>query len=133
VRDKLQQYLDSILPLLNLKQWTIKVSKDIPSDDAWADIEVSENLWEATLRIGDDFFRETPESQRRILAHEMVHVHQAPVERLVNTLEGVLGSQAFEILDKVWDTETERSAESLSFVIAEMLPLPELKEGRKRS
>lgn len=133
MRTKVEEYLNAILPTLNLTQWKVKISKDIPSDDAWADIEVSENLWEASLRISDDFFRETPESQRRILAHEMVHVHQASVERLVNTLEGVLGSQGYEILDKLWDTETERVAEALSFVIAQVMPLPEFKEGRKRA
>jgi hypothetical protein len=133
MRTKVEEYLNAVLPALNLPQWKVKISKDIPNDDAWADVEVSENLWEANLRISDDFFRETPESQRRILAHEMVHVHQASVERLVNTLEGVLGSQGYEILDKLWDTETERVAEAMSFVIAQVMPMPEFKEGRKRA
>ena len=109
---------------MHLTQWTLKVSNDIPSDDSWADIEVSENLGEASIRLSNDFFKETPESQRRILAHELMHVHHAALERLLGTLEGVLGSQAYEVLDKVWDTEGERVAEALSFVVAERLPLP---------
>ena len=111
--------------VMNLRQWTLKVSNDIPADDSWADVEVSENLWEATIRLSADFFKESPESQRRILAHELMHVHTAALERLMGTLSGVLGSQAYEVLDKVWDTEGERVAEALSFVVAGVLPLPE--------
>ena len=112
---------------MHLKQWTLKVSADIPSDDSWADIEVSDNLWEATVRISGDFFKETPESQRRILAHELMHVHLAALERLMGSMEGVLGSQAYEVVDKLWDTEGERVAEALSFIVAEVLPLPDFK------
>lgn len=124
LREQVTAYLNAHRDVMHLKQWTLKVSADIPSDDSWADIEVSDNLWEATVRISGDFFKETPESQRRILAHELMHVHHAALERLLGTLEGVLGSQAYEVLDKVWDTESERVAEALSFVVAERLPLP---------
>jgi hypothetical protein len=120
-------YLNANRDAMHLKQWTLKVSNDIPADDSWADVEVSENLWEASVRLSGDFFKETPESQRRILAHELMHVHNAALERLINTLSGVLGSQAYELLEKVWDTEGERVAEALSFVVAEVLPLPDFK------
>ena len=127
LREQVTAYLNTIRPVMHLTQWTIKVNNDIPADDSWADIEVSENLWEATIRLSNDFFKETPESQRRILAHELMHVHHAALERLMGTLEGTLGSQAYEVLDKVWDTEGERVAEALSFVVAEVLPLPDFK------
>jgi hypothetical protein len=124
-REQVTAYLNAHRDVMNLRQWTLKVSNDIPADDSWADVEVSENLWEATIRLSADFFKESPESQRRILAHELMHVHNAALERLMGTLSGVLGSQAYEVLDKVWDTEGERVAEALSFVVAGVLPLPE--------
>ena len=124
LRDQVTEYLNANRVVMHLTQWTLKVANDIPADDSWADIEVSENLWEASIRLSNDFFKETPESQRRILAHELMHVHLAALERLVGTLDGVLGSQAYEVLEKVWDTEGERVAEALSFVVAERLPLP---------
>ena len=123
-RNQVTEYLNANRVVMHLTQWTLKVANDIPADDSWADIEVSENLWEASIRLSNDFFKETPESQRRILAHELMHVHLAALERLVGTLDGVLGSQAYEVLEKVWDTEGERVAEALSFVVAERLPLP---------
>jgi len=127
LREQVTAYLNANRDVMHLKQWTLKVSNDIPADDSWADVEVSENLWEASVRLSGDFFKETPESQRRILAHELMHVHNAALERLIGTLSGVLGSQAFEVLEKVWDTEGERVAEALSFVVAEVLPLPDFK------
>ena len=127
LREQVAAYLNANRDVMHLKQWTLKVSNDIPADDSWADVEVSENLWEASVRLSGDFFKETPESQRRILAHELMHVHNAALERLMGTLSGVLGSQAYELLEKVWDTEGERVAEALSFVVAEVLPLPDFK------
>ena len=127
LREQVTAYLNANRDVMHLKQWTLKVSNDIPADDSWADVEVSENLWEASVRLSGDFFKETPESQRRILAHELMHVHNAALERLMGTLSGVLGSQAYELLEKVWDTEGERVAEALSFVVAEVLPLPDFK------
>jgi hypothetical protein len=132
-REKVKDYLDENLPLLNLKQWEIKVSTDLPGDDAWADIEASENLWIATLRLNNDFFREAPEHQRRILAHEMMHLHYASIERLIDSLEDVLGAESYVMLTKLWDVETERAAEAVSYVLAEALPLPVFKEARKRA
>ena len=127
LREQVTAYLNANRDVMHLKQWTLKVSNDIPADDSWADVEVSENLWEASVRLSGDFFKETPESQRRILAHELMHVHNAALERLIGTLSGVLGSQAYEIIEKVWDTEGERVAEALSFIVAEVLPLPDFK------
>lgn len=127
LREQVTEYLNANRDVMHLTQWTLKVSNDIPADDSWADIEVSDNLWEATVRISGDFFKESPESQRRILAHELMHVHMAALERLMATLEGVLGSQTYEVMDKVWDTEGERVAEALSFVVAPVLPLPDFK------
>jgi len=39
----------------------------------------------------------------------------------------VLGSQAYEVLEKLWDTEGERVAEALSFIVSGVLPLPNFK------
>ena len=124
MRREVAQYCNENLHLLNLKQWVIRVSDDLPPDDSWADVEVSENLWVATIRISNEFFKETPDSQRCILSHERMHVHNAGLERFINSLEGILGSQTFELLEKAWDTETERVAEALSHVVCSLLPLP---------
>lgn len=130
-RDKVREYLGKIKDELNLRQWNIKVSDDLPPDDSWADIEVSQNLWSATVRLSNDFFKESAEHQREILAHEMTHIHYSSLERLVETLEKVLGDQAYRILESLWDIESERAADSIAVPLGKSLPLPNFKVGRK--
>jgi hypothetical protein len=130
-RDKVRKYLADNKGKMNLRQWNIKVADDLPPDDSWADVEVSQNLWTATIRLSNDFFKESAEHQREILAHELSHVHYASVERLVETLEKILGDQAYKILESLWDIESERAADSIAVPLGRLLPLPNFKE-RKR-
>lgn len=136
-REQAKAYVDAALSVLNLKQWDIKISESLPPDDAYADVEVSTNLWQATIRLSEDFWKEKAESQRRILAHEMIHLHYAGVERLLETLESSLGSMVYDVVNNIWDVETERGADALSIPLAELLPLPEFTEeetnGRKEA
>jgi len=127
-REKAKAYIANAANTLNLKQWTINVSETLPPDDAYADVEASTNLWQATIRLSEDFWKEKPDSQRRIIAHELIHLHYAGVERLVEQLESSLGSIAFDIVNSIWDVESERGADALSFPLAELLPLPEFSE-----
>jgi hypothetical protein len=121
---KLNDYLTRAKSILNLSHWEIKISTDSPPDDAWADVEVSQNLYAATIRFSPTLWKEKPEEIRRVIAHELIHCHYAGVERLVETLEKTLGSQTYEIVSSIWDVESERGADSLSTVVAELLPLP---------
>ena len=121
---KLNDYLTRAKSILNLSHWEIKISTDSPPDDAWADVEVSQNLYAATIRFSPTLWKEKPEEIRRVIAHELIHCHYAGVERLVETLEKTLGSQAYEIVSNIWDVESERGADSLSTAVAELLPLP---------
>ena len=140
-REQAKAYVDAALSVLNLKQWEVKISDLLPPDDSYADVEVSTNLWQATIRLSEDFWKEKAESQRRILAHEMIHMHYAGVERLLETLEASVGSMVYSIVSNIWDIETERGADALSVPLAELLPLPDFKEeepngskkARKRS
>lgn len=121
---KAQAYVDEARDLLNLSQWEIKV-QDYPSaDDAYADIEPHDYLWHAKLRLSEDFWKEKPEEQCKIIAHELLHLHYAGVERLVNHLEPILGGQSHEILAKVWEIEVERAADALSGPVGGLLPTP---------
>lgn len=137
-RDKAKAYIASALPLLNLRQWTVNLSESLPPDDSYADIEVSTNLWQATIRLSEDFWKETPESQRRIIAHELIHIHYAGVERLLDVLEQSLGTMVYDVIANIWDVESERGADSLSTPLGELLPLPDFTEeeenhGRKEA
>jgi len=124
IEKKLKSYLDEAKNILNLGHWEIKISTDSPPDDSWADVEVSQNLYVATIRFSKGLWKEKPEEIRRVIAHELIHCHYAGVERLVEVIQDALGTAAGEIVEKIWDVESERGADSLSTAVAELLPLP---------
>jgi hypothetical protein len=124
IEKKLKSYLDEAKNILNLGHWEIKISTDSPPDDSWADVEVSQNLYVATIRFSKGLWKEKPEEIRRVIAHELIHCHYAGVERLVEVIQDALGTTAGEIVEKIWDVESERGADSLSTAVAELLPLP---------
>lgn len=125
--EEAQRYVDAAKQILNLSQWDIKV-KDYPSaEDAYADIEPSDHLWHAKLRLSEDFFREPAEEQRKIIAHELLHLHYAGVERLISSAESVMGTAAHDLYSKVWDIEVERAADALSGPVGGLLPIPKFK------
>ena len=119
-----KNYVDRCAKILGLGHWEIKVSENNPPEDAWADIEVSQNLYRATIRFSPDLWREKATEIRRVVAHELIHCHYAGVERLVEVVQDSLGTAAGEIVEKIWDVESERGADSLSTAVAELLPLP---------
>lgn len=119
---ELQNYVNRCVPLFGLSQWKVEVSKHPTEEDNWADIEVSDNLWTATLRVSGDFWTLDGEEKRRIIAHELLHVHYAGPERAVESLSGVLGAEAYALLTAIFEREIERSADALSTVVARLLP-----------
>lgn len=125
--EEAQAYIDNAKRILNLSQWDIKV-KDYPSaEDAYADIEAHDHLWHAKLRLSEDFFKEPAEEQRKIIAHELLHLHYAGVERLVSSTESVIGAAAYDLYSKVWEIEIERAADALSGPVGGLLPIPKFK------
>lgn len=130
-RDQVSDYLNKFKDDVNLRQWTFKIGSDVPPDDAWADVDISQHLWMVTIRISDDFFNENPKHQREILAHELTHVHYATVERLVETLKKTLGEPTYHMFERLWDVEVERAADSLAIPLSKALPLPKFKKGKK--
>jgi len=128
--DEAQRYVDAAKRILNLSQWDIKV-KDYPSaEDAYADIEAHDQLWHAKLRLSEDFWKESAEDQRKIIAHELIHLHYAGVERLVNSAESVMGTAAYDLYSKVWEIEVERAADALSGPVGGLLPIPKFKRAK---
>ena len=121
----MQKYVDLCKDVFDLSHWKVVVSRESCEEDSWAEVEVSDNLWEATIKLAPDFFTQTKLEQRRIIAHELIHIHYAGAERIVESLDGVLGSQAYEIVDSIYTIETERGADSMSRLVARLQPMPE--------
>lgn len=120
-----QEYVNRAAAILGLAHWKVEVSKHPAESDSWADVEVSDNLWNATIRLSADFWALEANEKRRIVAHELIHIHYSGVERAVDALNGVLGTEAFTLLQNVFDVEAERAADALSTPLSRLLPHPD--------
>lgn len=118
----LQEYVTRASAILGLSHWKIEVSKHPCEEDSWADIEVSNNLWTATMRVSAEFWTLDPSEKRRVIAHELLHVHYSGAERAVESLDGVLGREGYDIISNIFDVEVERAADALSTPVARLLP-----------
>jgi hypothetical protein len=121
----LERYISEAQQTLNLGQWKIELEDSPCEDDALAEIEVSENLWQARIRVAYGFFKEKPEEQRDTIVHELIHVHTAGIERSRDRMEKTLGELAWPVFQASMENEVERAVDALAKIVAPTLPIPE--------
>jgi hypothetical protein len=131
-RDAVTAWLAQAQPLIGLREWEITVADDAAADDAWADIEAHSVDPKATLRIGAEFERQTPERQRGILAHELAHLIVHPLDQYTSHLEDQHGQVWWSAWEPGWDDHIEQVTEKIARAIAPRLPDFTLGAGTQR-
>lgn len=121
----LREWLDVAIPALNLSHWTVNVAEDASDVDAWADIEAHQQNQTAELRVSHDFWRQSPERQRVILTHELVHLITCRHDQVVESLAEPLGKIAWAVFEPQHDDAAERAVEAIAQIIAPTLDLPD--------
>jgi hypothetical protein len=120
----IESYLADALVTLELQDWEITVSREAADITSHADIEVHDQRRTADLRIARDFFTQSPERQRLILAHELAHIISARLDRVIENLEEPLGKIGYALLEPNFIDATERMVEHFARLIARELPIP---------
>lgn len=120
----IEAYLSDALVTLELQDWEITVSREAADITSHADIEVHDQRRTADLRIARDFFAQSPERQRLILAHELAHIISARLDRIIENLEEPLGKIGYALLEPNFIDATERMVEHFARLIARELPIP---------
>jgi hypothetical protein len=120
----IEAYLADALVTLELQDWEITVSREAADITSHADIEVHDQRRTADLRIARDFFAQSPERQRLILAHELAHIISARLDRIIENLEEPLGKIGYALLEPNFIDATERMVEHFARLIARELPIP---------
>lgn len=123
--DALEAYVAELQAVLNISYWKITVVRDASDVEAWADINAHAQAETADLRVSHDFWRQTPEHQREVLMHEMLHVVTARLDQTVEAMEEAFGKVAWAIYEPLFEDAAERVVDHLAKVIAPSLPLPE--------
>ena len=110
--------------MLGVDSWELTIVEAASDVDAWADIDPHAQNQTAELRVSHDFWRQTPEKQRLILTHELLHLVLARYARVAETMEESLGKLAWAVLEPQLEDAEERATEHLARIIAPYLALP---------
>ncbi len=121
----IEAYIADALVTLELRDWEVTVSREAADITSHADIEVHDQRRTADLRIARDFFTQSPERQRLILAHELSHIISARLDRVIENLEEPLGKIGYALLEPNFIDATERMVEHFARLIARDLPIPD--------
>lgn len=123
--DDLEAYVLDLQTALNVVNWKVTIARDASDVEAWADINPHEQHATAELRISHDFWRQTPEMQRDVLVHEVLHLVTARLDQTVEALEDAMGKILWAVFDPQYENATERVVDHLAKVIAPSIPLPD--------
>lgn len=120
-----QDYLDELVEEMGLLHWELTVDwSDQSAEDCDAQVSVVEGRYSAVLWLHDQFFSLTRDEQRRVLVHELLHMHTSGI-----ITASQLGLRTLNKDAKSWAMSFVRDAEehtvdALSRVIGNFVPLP---------
>jgi hypothetical protein len=125
--DALEAYLATVQEALNLTHWRVSIAREASDVDAWADIQVtSQAAFTAELRVSHDWWSQSPERQREVMCHEVLHLNSHQTDAVVDNLEKALGEIAWAIFSPQYEDATERAVDHIAKAVAQHLPLPAL-------
>ncbi len=123
--EELKGWIEESQSALGLPDWEVNVIEDASDVDSWADIDAHSQAPTADLRVSHDFWRQTPEKQRLVLTHELLHLAFARYAQVTESLEEPLGKIAWAVISPQLENAEERTVEHLARVLAPYLSLPE--------
>jgi hypothetical protein len=123
--DDLESYVADLQAALNVANWKVSVAREASDVDAWADINPHEQNHTAELRVSHDFWKQTPEQQREVLVHEILHLVTARLDQTVEALEDAMGKVLWAVFEPQYENATERAVDQLARIIAPTIPLPD--------
>jgi hypothetical protein len=122
---KLQTYVSRCLPMLLLTDWrvTVREGDEWVSEHSYAAMRQDDDQWIATIEIGEDFWRLSPDEKREVVAHELVHCHTYPVQqRVLGVLKIALTKKPYAITESLINSDIELMTDNMARSVAAMLP-----------
>lgn len=121
----LAKYVIYVAAHIGLRDWTINILREPPDDDGHAaTVSCVYGRKIANVRFSVDWMTQTPEEQRHVVIHELLHVHTDGALTLVEeTLPTLLGMPAFKAFQEAYRRENEHAVDAIASVIEEFIPL----------
>jgi len=118
-------YVSSLLPAMNLAQWSVRIQVDPLEEDSGAVARIIPAFGQhrATLILCYGFTDMSLADQRRYLVHELTHLHLQRVYRAFTAVQQVASPGEFAIMDTAIKEAIETATDDLASAWSESLPL----------
>lgn len=114
-----QPYVNALAARMRLGHWRIEVLDELPeSETALASVHPWYGRCAASIRLADNFLKDSPADQRYALVHEMVHCYLAQSN---DTIRPDLAPAT----ERAWRLAHEYAVDQIAMTIAEHMPLPD--------
>lgn len=128
---KLGRYIRVVANQMGLRDWYFELVPEAPNVPDREDGAITAGSCEplygrkrARLRFPESFFDETPQDQRVIVVHELLHCHFVPIQWSVQNVSGLIPGEAWHVYSASVSDEMEKHVDAVSTAWAETLPLP---------
>lgn len=127
-QDALAAYVRAVADALGLRDWHVTYVDEPPGgidhENATAAIRPTRGRKWASLWVPARWWDESPEDRRQTIAHELLHLHFAGMERMLETVQTNLGDAAWGVLRSAHLDALELAVDGIADAIAPHLPLP---------
>ena len=123
---EIQTYVDVLQPILCLRDWKLTVANEpVEDENDAATIRCIYGTHHAYINIGVSFDDHTPEQQRHLLVHELIHPHLNRIKGAVINVLNQGGRTEYEVGKAQLVDECEYATDSLADALAPFCPLPQ--------
>ena len=120
------KYLNEVSRDFGLKDWEMfaHLEEAPPTEDAIAATTCIEKRKIAHILFSEAYFKATPEEQRHVLLHELLHIHLWEAHQFPDeALSDHLGSQGLDIFGTAFNGLMEHAVDAIAGAIADRYPL----------
>ena len=123
VEQSLKDYVEKLLPLMNLWGWTIEIEVSNEEADNLAEINAVPESHLAVITIKPSFWKLSVAEQRQTLVHELVHCHTNRLtDRVQALIEQALPKKLWGGLEAALSLDLEELTDTLAHIIAPHMP-----------
>jgi hypothetical protein len=118
-------YITTVLPILELRDWTVALDRHpLPEDTtAYAEISVIPGQKRANITLCRDWPTIEPDKYRRLIAHELIHCHlDTPAHYLDDVLNELVGRPATLAILTTVRERIELAVDALAEAVVPLLP-----------
>jgi len=131
------RYVVSLKKLLHLTDWNIVVQNEPCASDSFAEIDVITAQRLAKMYLNKAYKKDSPESIRATIVHELLHCHLSPISELSREIlkplaEELGGNRVIKSAINGIEYETERSIDGIAESIVMYFPLPNMPKKKSK-